>query len=116
MFFLFYLHILFFILFFYLFSHFIFYFDFTFYFFIYFRILFFILIYLLILHLILYFIRKYIKYHILFIRDRGNYAAGSEVMRITYDYSTAGHGPLSSVNGGAVPDVEAIRRYLPKNQ
>ena len=52
------------------------------------------------------------------IRDRGNYAAGSEVMRITYDYSTAGHGPLSasSINGGAVPDVEAIRRYLPKNQ
>ena len=50
------------------------------------------------------------------IRDRGNYASGSEVMRITYDYSTAGHGPLSalSINGGAVPDVEAIRRYLPK--
>ena len=52
------------------------------------------------------------------IRDRGNYAAGSEVMRITYDYSTAGHGPLSasSINGGAVPDVEAIRRYLPETK
>ena len=52
------------------------------------------------------------------IRDRGNHAAGWEVMRITYDYSTAGHGPLSasSINGRAVPDVEAIRRYLPKNQ
>ena len=52
------------------------------------------------------------------IRDRGNYAAGSEVMRITYDYSTAGHGPLSasSINRGVIPDVEAIRRYLPKNQ
>ena len=52
------------------------------------------------------------------IRDRGNYAAGSEVMRISYDYSTAGHGPLSafSTNEGTVSDVEAIRRYLPKNQ
>ena len=51
------------------------------------------------------------------IRDRGNYAPGL-VMRITYDYSTAGHGPLSasSMNRGAVPDVEAIRRYPPKNQ
>lgn len=52
------------------------------------------------------------------IRDRGNYASGSEVKRITYDYSTAGHEPLSALSlcGETVPDVGAIRRYLPKGR
>ena len=49
------------------------------------------------------------------IRDRGNYASGSEVARLTYDYSTAGHGPFSSnsLAGGRKPDVSDIRRHLP---
>ena len=54
-------------------------FYFLYHFFIYFRILFFILISHFIFWFILYFIRKYIMYHILFIKDRGNYAAGSEL-------------------------------------
>jgi hypothetical protein len=33
----------------------------------------------------------------------------------TYDYSSAGHGAMSSssIAGGKVPGVEEIRRYLP---
>ena len=50
-------------------------------------------------------------------RDRGGYASGSRVMAHTYDYSSAGHGPLSSnaLNGGARPDVQDIRRFLPQS-
>lgn len=49
-------------------------------------------------------------------RDRGGYASGSRVMAGTYDYSSAGHGPLSSnaLNGGARPDIQDIRRFLPQ--
>lgn len=49
-------------------------------------------------------------------RDRGGYASGSRVMARTYDYSSAGHGPLSSnmLNGGARPDVDDIRRFIPQ--
>ena len=51
-------------------------------------------------------------------RDRGGYASGSRVMAQTYDYSSAGHGPLSSnaLNGGARPDVHDIRRFLPQSR
>lgn len=49
-------------------------------------------------------------------KDRGGYSAGSRVMASTYDYSSAGHGPLSSnvLNGGARPDIEDIRRFIPQ--
>ena len=49
-------------------------------------------------------------------RDRGGYASGSRVMTYTYDYSSAGHGPLSSnaLNGGARPDVQDILRFIPQ--
>ena len=49
-------------------------------------------------------------------RDRGGYASSSRVMAHTYDYSSAGHGPLSSnmLNGGARPDVDDIRRFIPQ--
>ena len=49
-------------------------------------------------------------------KDRGGYSAGSKVMASTYDYSSAGHGPLSSnaLNGGVRPDVEDIRRFIPQ--
>lgn len=49
-------------------------------------------------------------------KDRGGYSAGSRVMASTYDYSSAGHGPLSSnaLNGGVRPDVEDIRRFIPQ--
>ena len=45
----------------------------------------------------------------------GGYASGSRVMADTYDYSSAGHGPLSSnaLNGGARPDVQDILRFIP---
>lgn len=51
-------------------------------------------------------------------RDRGGYASGSRVMAYTYDYSSAGHGPLSSnsLNGGARPDVQDIRRFIPQSR
>ena len=50
------------------------------------------------------------------IRYRGGYSERSE--RITYDYSTTGHGPISSNRrgGGRAPGVADIRRYLPRNQ
>ena len=49
-------------------------------------------------------------------KDRGGCSAGSKVMASTYDYSTAGHGPLSSnaLNGGVRPDVKDIRRFIPR--
>ena len=49
-------------------------------------------------------------------RDRANYAAGSEVMSMSYDYSTAGQGPLSSnsLTTGRRHGVEDVRRYLPQ--
>ena len=49
-------------------------------------------------------------------KDRGGYASGSRVMAYTYDYSSAGHGPLSSnaLNGGARPDVQDILRFIPQ--
>ena len=50
------------------------------------------------------------------ILDRGNYAAGSEVPRVTYDYSAAGHGPLSSnsLPGGKMPGVADVKRHVPR--
>ena len=51
------------------------------------------------------------------IRDRGNYVAGSEVPRLTYDCSCASHGPLSSNSllGGHKPEIADIKRHLPDN-
>lgn len=51
-------------------------------------------------------------------RDRGNYSEASEVLNTTYDYSNAGHGPLSSssLGGGVAPGVEGIKRYLPTSR
>ena len=51
------------------------------------------------------------------VKDRGNYAAGADVAKLTYDYSTAGHGPLSSnlLRGGCRPEVADIKRYLSRN-
>jgi hypothetical protein len=51
-------------------------------------------------------------------KDRGGYSAGSRVMTSTYDYSSAGHGPLSSnlLNGGVRPDVQDIRRFIPQTR
>ena len=48
-------------------------------------------------------------------RDRGNYAEGSLVMNRVYDYSAAGHGPLSSnsLEGGPALTIEDIKLYLP---
>ena len=51
-------------------------------------------------------------------KDRGGYSAGSRVMTCSYDYSSTGHGPLSSnaINGGARPDVQDIQRYIPQTR
>ena len=51
-------------------------------------------------------------------RDRGNYSASSAVMGLTYNYSTAGLGPLSSnsLQGGRKPSVRDVRRYLPEEE
>ena len=48
-------------------------------------------------------------------RSRGGYAPGSLVMSATYDYTSAGHGPLSSnsLRGGDRPDVVDVRRHIP---
>ena len=48
-------------------------------------------------------------------RDRGNYSATSLIPATTYDYSTAGHGALSSssLGKGAEPGIRDIQRYLP---
>lgn len=47
-------------------------------------------------------------------RDRGNYAPGSLVMNLTYDYAT-GLGPLASnsIPGGRKPTIEDVRRLIP---
>jgi hypothetical protein len=47
-------------------------------------------------------------------RDRGNYAAGSQVMNTTYDYAT-GLGPLASNNleGGREPTLTDVKRLIP---
>jgi hypothetical protein len=47
-------------------------------------------------------------------RDRGNYAAGSQVMNLTYDYAT-GLGPLASngLEGGREPTLEDVKRLIP---
>ena len=47
-------------------------------------------------------------------RDRGNYAAGSQVMNQTYDYAT-GLGPLAanSLSGGYQPSISDVQRLLP---
>ena len=46
--------------------------------------------------------------------DRGNYSTGSAVGRTTYDYSSNGHGPLSSiVLGGSKVTTDRIRLYIP---
>ena len=49
------------------------------------------------------------------IRNRGNYVVGSEVPRLTYDYSCAGHKPLSSNSllGGHKLEIADIKRHLP---
>ena len=49
------------------------------------------------------------------IRNRGNYVADYEVPRLTYDYSCAGHGPLSSNSllGGHKLEIADIKRHLP---
>ena len=51
-------------------------------------------------------------------RERGNYSDNSQVLNTTYDYSTAGHGVLSSssIGGGVAVGVEDIRRYIPASQ
>lgn len=47
-------------------------------------------------------------------RDRGNYAPGSQIMNLTYDYAT-GMGPLAanSLLGGYQPTISDVRRLLP---
>ena len=47
-------------------------------------------------------------------RDRGNYAPGSQVMNLTYDYAS-GLGPLAanSLIGGHRLDVQDLRRLIP---
>jgi hypothetical protein len=47
-------------------------------------------------------------------RDRGNYAAGSQVVNTTYDYAT-GLGPLASNNleGGRKPTLTDLKRLIP---
>ena len=47
--------------------------------------------------------------------DRGSYVEGSKVMRAVYDYSTGGHGPLSSNSlvGGTQPSTDDVRSWLP---
>ena len=47
-------------------------------------------------------------------RDRGNYAPGSQVMNLTYDYAT-GLGPLASNSlvGGRKPTIEDVQRLIP---
>ena len=48
-------------------------------------------------------------------KSRGGYTSGSTVMAATYDYTAAGHGPLSSnsLRGGVRPDVTDVRRHIP---
>lgn len=48
-------------------------------------------------------------------RDRGNYSASSQMPVTAYDYSSAGHGALSSssLGRGLAPGVRDIQRYLP---
>ena len=48
-------------------------------------------------------------------RDRGNYSASSQMPVTTYDYSSAGHGALSSnsLGKGSDPGIRDIQRYLP---
>ena len=48
-------------------------------------------------------------------RDRGNYSASSQMPVTTYDYSSAGHGALSSnsMGKGSAPGIRDIQRYLP---
>ena len=51
-------------------------------------------------------------------KSRGNYAPGSTVMSTTYDFSAAGHGPLSSNSllGGDRPDIADVRRHIPASK
>jgi hypothetical protein len=46
-------------------------------------------------------------------RDRGNYAPGSQVMNLTYDYAT-GLGPLAAngLTGGHRPSVADVHRLV----
>lgn len=48
-------------------------------------------------------------------QERGGYSGDSALPNTTYNYSTAGHGALSSnsIAGEIAPDVDNIRRYLP---
>ena len=46
--------------------------------------------------------------------DRGNYSTGSAVGRTTYDYSSNGHGHLSSIAlGGSKFSTDQIRQCIP---
>ena len=47
-------------------------------------------------------------------RERGNYSEKSMVLHKTYDYSAAGHGPLSgkALNLGVAPEIEDVRRLI----
>ena len=47
-------------------------------------------------------------------RDRGNYAPGSQIMNLTYDYATRME-PLAanSLPGGYQPTISDARRLLP---
>ena len=50
------------------------------------------------------------------VKDRGNYAQGSDVMNRTYDYSFGGHGPLAanSLRAGDRPSLKDVKLYVPK--
>ena len=47
-------------------------------------------------------------------RERGNYSEKSMVLHKTYDYSAAGHRPLSgkALNLGVAPEIEDVRRLI----
>ena len=50
------------------------------------------------------------------VKDRGNYAQGSDVMNRTYDYSFGGHGPLAanSLRAGDRPSLKDVKQYVPQ--
>ena len=51
-------------------------------------------------------------------RERGNYSEKSMVLHKTYDYSSAGHGPLSgkALNAGVAPGIEDVRRLIIRSE
>ena len=50
------------------------------------------------------------------VKDRGNYAQGSDVMNRTYDYSFGGHGPLAanSLRTGDRLSLKYVKQYVPQ--